>query len=105
MPSSLQARRMRSAISPRFAISTLSSIVKILAQQSGDGDQRLVVFDRLAVFDQDAFDNAGLVCFDLVHHLHRFNDADHITRLDALTYFNKGAGGGGRRAVECANHW
>ena len=49
MPSSLQARRMRSAISPRLAMRTLENMVPLF-----DDDQRFAIFDRLRILDQDA---------------------------------------------------
>src|SRR3972149_37075 len=60
MPSSRQARWMRSAISPRLAI-------RIFSNTSADEEKRLTVFDRLAVFDQDRLDHArgggaGIAC-------------------------------------------
>src|SRR5438105_1391874 len=49
MPSVWHARRMRSAISPRLAMTTLSSMVDVLC--SGDHEQRLVELDRLTFLD------------------------------------------------------
>src|SRR5213078_4802338 len=81
IPSSRQARWIRSAISPRLAISTLSNnwpAVLLgtgaldrqglhagdrwpgkgrLAHASADDNQRLPVLDRLAILDQDGFDD------------------------------------------------
>src|SRR5208283_1302580 len=74
MPSSRQARRMRSAISPRLAMRTFSSIAALF-----DHEQRLPELDRLAVVHQDGLDPASLLGFDLVHHLHRLDDAEHLT--------------------------
>ena len=62
MPSSRQARWMRSAISPRLAIRILSnSWFGVLrghdgesgGRDSADDDQRLAELDRLAVLDED----------------------------------------------------
>src|SRR3954451_6272944 len=73
IPSSLQARRMRRAISPRLAMRILSNILPQWANRewrmaSGkmhtirysplairlfNNDERLAELDRLAVFDQD----------------------------------------------------
>src|SRR5512137_2033616 len=75
MPSSRQARRIRSAISPRLAMTTFSSIVVVPRAALFDHEQRLAELDRIAVLDQDRDDAPGLVGFDLVHHLHRFDDA------------------------------
>ena len=60
MPSSLQARSTRSAISPRLAIRILSNIAApVVDELLFDDDQRLAEFDRLAVLDQDLRHGAG----------------------------------------------
>src|SRR5215218_9374983 len=105
MPSSRHARWMRSAISPRLAIRTLSNglsdgasaTIRRAARAartagagcgagdaSADHEQRLAVFDRLAVLGEDRLDRAGRVGFDLVHQLHRLDDAERITLLDRI---------------------
>src|SRR5262245_21008986 len=71
MPSSLQARRMRSAISPRFAIRILSNI-------SFDDHQRLAELDRLAVLDQNLDHRSRARGGDLVHGLHRLDDQQRV---------------------------
>src|SRR5688572_30571773 len=86
MPSSRHARRIRSAISPRLAMTTFSSIVVASVAAASarvlfDHEQRLAELDRVAVLDQHGHDLAGLVGLDLVHHLHRFDDAEHVARL------------------------
>src|SRR5258708_18105885 len=70
MPISRQARWMRNAISPRLAMSTFSNIAADLLQH----EQRLSVFYRRAVGDQDLRHAAGAPRRDLVHHLHRLDD-------------------------------
>src|SRR2546430_12266776 len=97
MPSSRQARWMRSAISPRLAIRILSNnwpgvlvgtglaVKKALTCArvaeypapfgSADDHQWLPVLDRLAVLDKDCLYHTGLIGFDLVHELHRLDDA------------------------------
>src|SRR5215217_3400155 len=74
MPSSRQARRMRSAISPRLAMTTFSSMEELLF----DDEERLAEFDRIAVLHQDRRDASRFVRFDLVHHLHGFDDAQSV---------------------------
>src|SRR5690554_1126366 len=101
-PSSLQVRMMRSAISPRLAMSTFC--IAASGSGSGDAEQGLIEFDRLAVVDQDSLDDTALVGFDVVHHLHGFNDAQHVAGLDGLADFNEGRGLGGWRAVEGTDH-
>src|SRR6476619_3754441 len=70
MPISWQARWMRSAISPRLAMSTFWIVIP----SSLDDNERLVVFDRLGVDDEHFADGAGARRLDLVHHLHRLDD-------------------------------
>src|SRR5262250_1288288 len=72
MPISRQARWMRRAISPRFAIRIFSNMpgARLL-----DQEERLAVLHRLAVFHQDRLDGSGGVGLDLVQQLHRLDDA------------------------------
>src|SRR5215475_8409920 len=77
MPISLQARRTRSAISPRLAISTLSNISGSLApNRLFDDRQRLAEFDRLAVADEDRDHHSRLRGGNVVHGLHGLDDHD-----------------------------
>src|SRR5690554_1362874 len=78
MPMAWHARRMRSAISPRLAMTTLSS----MAAASADHEQRLVELHRLAVLHGDRQDGAGGVGLDRVEHLHRLDDAQGVADLD-----------------------
>src|SRR5450631_3751343 len=73
MPSSLQARRTRSAISPRLAIRIFSNMAPTL---SLDDHQRFAEFHRLGVFEQDLHDRARLGSGNLVHGLHRLDDEE-----------------------------
>src|ERR1700737_3510436 len=84
MPSSLQARSTRSAISPRFAIRILSNIAAC-APVSGphptilfDDHQRFAELDRLAVLDQDLDHSSRTRGRNLVHGFHRFDDQERI---------------------------
>src|SRR5215472_7349187 len=98
MPSSRQARSMRSAISPRLAIRTLSKswpdgLLATVdsseerrqpaepALSSADHHQRLAVLDRLTVLDQDRFHDARAIGLDLVHELHGLDDAERVAHL------------------------
>src|SRR5690554_4969737 len=73
MPSSLQARWMRSAISPRFAIRTFLNILRLPPRPVSFGgasfqdDQRRAEFDRRAILDEHTLDPPGLRRRDLVH--------------------------------------
>src|ERR1700744_580448 len=72
MPSSLQARSTRSAISPRLAIRILSNIASVAALF--DDDQRLAKLYRLAVLDENLGHRAGARRRDLIHGLHGLDD-------------------------------
>src|SRR6516165_6653706 len=82
MPSSLQALMTRTAISPRLAM-------RIFLNRP-DGKQSLPVFHRLAVHDQPAFHDAGHFGLDLVHQLHRFDDAQDFAGLNTLAHADEG---------------
>src|SRR5213082_2787415 len=95
MPSSRQARRIRSAISPRLAM-TIFSIMSGLFED----EQWLAEFDRVAVLRHDRGDAPGPIGFDLVHHLHRLDDAQHLPDLDLIADLDEGLGSRGGRGVE-----
>src|SRR5271170_438733 len=83
MPISWQARWMRSAISPRLAISTFSNIAEAI-RRSLDQHQRGAVFDRLAIPGKNPADPPGLRGANLVHHLHRLDDQQRLPFADAV---------------------
>src|SRR5688500_14094507 len=89
MPSAWQARRMRSAISPRLAMTTFFSMAAFVPG-SGDHEHRFVEFDRLAGGDQDRAHRAGDVGLDRVEHLHRLDDAQRLALLDRLADLDEG---------------
>ena len=60
--------------------------------------------DRLAVLDEHLDDLAGALRLDLVHHLHRLDDADDALVADALPHSGEGVRLGRRRGVEGADH-
>src|SRR5690606_22077459 len=87
MPSAWHARRMRSAISPRLAITTLSSWIRAgMGRASADHEQRLVELHRLAALDQDLEHRAGNIGLDRVEHLHRLDDREGVAGLDRLAH-------------------
>src|SRR5688500_4383116 len=100
MPRLWQARRMRSAISPRLAMTIFSSMGAALA----DDEHGLVEFDRLAVLDQDGADDARDVGFDRVEHLHRLDDAQGLAGLDRLADLHERRLVRARRLVIGADH-
>src|SRR3989454_1167636 len=97
MPISRQARWMRSAISPRLAI-------RIFSNMLGENEQRLPVLHRLAVFHEHRLHHAGGVGLDLVHQLHRLDDANRLAFLDGLADLDKRFGVGRRRTVKGTDH-
>src|SRR4249919_2225616 len=100
IPSAWQARRMRSAISPRLAMTTLSSI----GVASADHEERFVEFDRLTAFHEDLQHGARDIGFDRVEHLHRLDDAEGFAGLDGLADADEGGLVRRRRGVERADH-
>src|SRR5580700_8674337 len=83
MPSSLQARSTRKAISPRLAMRILSNtwLSSAHARTSVDHHQRLAELDRLAVLDQDLAHRAGARRRDLVEGLHGLDEQDALAFL------------------------
>src|SRR6188508_2385270 len=89
---------MRSAISPRLAI-------RIFLNMWFDGEKALAVLDGLAVLHVDLDDLAVAFGVDLVHQLHRFDDAEHVPLLHGLSDLRKGLRSGFRLAKERADDW
>src|SRR6185369_6098149 len=104
MPSSRQARRMRSAISPRLAIRTLSSIVVRPCALFFDHEQWLAEFDGVAVLDQHTDAPARELGFDLVHHLHGFDDAERVAGLHFAADLDERLRARRGPAIERADH-
>src|SRR5512144_2288755 len=103
MPSSLQARSMRSAISPRLAIRILSNMRKERLALLDDGE-RLGIFDGLAVIDEDREHGAGMRSRDMVHGLHGLDDEDGLARGNLGAGFDERRGAWLRRAIGGADH-
>src|SRR5205823_11139787 len=92
MPSSRAARMMRRAISARFAMRILWNI-SVPQPPPSDGlepEELLSVLDRAAVLDEHLGEAAGLLRLDLVHQLHRFDDAEHLALLHHLAHVHEG---------------
>src|SRR6185503_19562582 len=87
MPSSRHATMMRMAISPRLAIRIFLNIASCL-----DREQPLAVLHRLAVLDVDLHDLAIELRVDLVHQLHRFDDAEHLSFFYRVAHLDEGRG-------------
>src|SRR5690348_1739108 len=89
MPSSLHARMTRMAISPRFAIrillkSLLFNVSMMRACSSRDRKQGLIGRYHLAFLDVDRADLARHRGDDVVLHLHRLQDRDHVAKPDVV---------------------
>src|ERR1700685_992033 len=100
MPSSLQARSTRSAISPRLAVRILANIEAPLL----DDHQRLAIFDRLAVSDKNLDHCAGARRRDLVHRLHRFDDEQRLPGLHLAADLDEGSRARSRAEIGGADH-
>src|SRR5688572_25180763 len=102
IPISLHARRTRSAISPRLAISTLSNIgvgrsTRLLCLFNDH--QRLAELDGLIVGDQHLGYHAGLRRRNVVHSLHRLDDEQRLALGDPGADADEGLGAGLRRHI------
>src|SRR4029450_6224140 len=112
--SSRHARLMRSAISPRLAIRIFPKSWPGTFPTTGDdagrsanlGDhyERLTELHRLPILDQDLLHDARLVGLDLVHELHRFDDAQGVAGLPGAAGLDERFGARRRRAIEGADH-
>src|SRR5688500_16083316 len=101
MPSSRHARCTRSAISPRLAIRILSkSFSGAAATPLTQDEQRLSELHRLTVLDQDRLDDAGGVGLDLVHELHRLDDAERVALLNRIPDLDERLRAGRGRPIE-----
>src|SRR5688500_4931588 len=97
MPSSRHAMMMRIAISPRFAI-------RIFLNIGFYGEQPLAVLHGLTVLDVD-FDHFSVVFgVDLVHQLHRFDDAENLPLLHGGAHVDKRRGAWLRGTEERADN-
>src|SRR3989449_2172196 len=107
MPSSRQAQMMRRAISPRLAIRIFLNMewegARSCRRALPDLEQRLPVLDRLAVRHERLEDLAVAIRLDLVHQLHRLDDAQHLTLLHTLRDFDERTGAGPAGSVEGAH--
>src|SRR5688500_9912019 len=79
MPSSRAARMMRTAISPRLAMSR--RLIKMLDLDFGQG---LAGHHRVLVVDQELHDLAGDGGLHLVEAFHDFDEADDLSRRDLV---------------------
>src|SRR5688572_1847893 len=101
--SSLQARIMRTAISPRLATSIFSNIELFLGRP--DFKERLTKLDRFGIFDEQLSDHPAHLGLNFVHHFHRLDDADNGIRVHFGAYFHVVDRFGRGRSVKSSNHW
>src|SRR6516164_11243572 len=110
MPSSLQARSTRSAISPRFAIRILSNIAACTLAGAElrvlfNDHQRLAELYRLAVIDQDLDYGPCTRAGNLIHGFHRLNDQERFANAHTTADFHEPPGTGLRCEISGAHHW
>src|SRR6266480_1704470 len=74
MPISRQARMMRRAISPRFAIRILLNMRRVSG--GAHEEELLSVLHGLAAGDKNTLDHAARLGLDLAENLHRLDEAD-----------------------------
>src|SRR4051794_3573282 len=96
---------IRSAISPRLAIRTFLNMFRPGTESTAllDLEELLAELDGLAVLDQDLDDRAVDLALDLVHELHRFDDAEHGAGPDLRADLGEGLRARRGRAVERAH--
>src|SRR5215510_7796777 len=99
MPSSRQAEMIRSAISPRLAMRIFLNIAARLGREA-DREELLAVLDGLPVARVDRDDLALDVGLDLVHELHRLDDAEDLPLADPGADLGERLRLGRRRSVE-----
>src|SRR5687767_10475222 len=92
MPSSRQAWMTRRAISPRFAIRIFLNMRWSPLSGGLDREQALAVLDRLAVLHVHLDDFPVAFGVDLVHELHRLDDAQHLALANLLPDVRKRLG-------------
>lgn len=54
-----------------------------------DDEHRLVVLNRLSVFNEDLDNRTGCIRLNLVHEFHRLDDAERIAHIHVLPYLHK----------------
>ena len=70
-----------------------------LTHASGNGDQGLIKLDGFAVLNVNGSHRASTIGFDLIHHLHGLDNAEHITHAHGLAYLDERRRFGAGRAV------
>src|SRR4051812_28896430 len=91
---------MRSAISPRLAIRTFEMA---MLRSDLHREKLLAILDRLSVLRIDLDERPFDVRLDLVHQLHRFDDAENLRARDVIADIHEDLGLGIRLPVERAD--
>src|SRR5512143_489321 len=114
MPSSLQARMTRNAISPRLAIKTFLNTQWLRYPIEGgklgggfrvDEKERLAILDGLGAFHQNLCHAPVHLRLTLVHQLHGFDDTQDLTFFHVIPFFHVGVGIRRGRPVEGSHDW
>src|ERR1700730_8309144 len=98
IPSSRHAMMTRIATSPRLAIRIFLNIASGFYRE-----QPFPVLDGLPVLDIHTDHLSVIFRIDLVHQLHRFDDAEDLPLLHDIAHFHKCRGAGLRRSEERAD--
>src|SRR5918993_1489536 len=104
MSSSCSARITRTATSPRLATRTRLNGIERPPQHRLDLEQKLSELDWVAVGDVDLADDAVEVGLDLVHELHRLEDAERLAGKDRRSLLHERRRSGRGRPVEGPDH-
>src|ERR687897_1130256 len=104
MPSSWSARITRTATSPRLATRTRLNGIERPPQCRLDLEQHLAELHGLAVLDVDPADDAVEVGLDLVHQLHRLEDAERLAGKDRRSLLHERRRSRRGRPVEGPDH-
>src|SRR3954463_2321054 len=100
IPSSRAARMTRSAISPRLAMRILENISTPPASCGLETEERFSVLDRAPVLDEDLDEASRFVRLDLVHELHRLDDAEDLPLLNHRAHLHERRVVGGSGSIE-----
>src|SRR5580658_1937770 len=84
-PRSRHPRMIRSAISPRLAMRTLSNMTWFPARSGADLNERRARADHDTLFDIHLGDRSRARGGDVVLHLHRLEHADHLAEYHLVT--------------------
>src|SRR5262245_18213760 len=99
IPSSLHARMTRRAISPRFAIRIFRNTAGGRSGHRPQAEEHLAELHRLPVRHEDVDDLGVHLRLDLVHELHRLDDAQDLALADLGPRLDEGRCGGARLPV------